>query len=362
MENYTDIINKNSKNIKELLSGGIMQLVCAGIETSDIKNFNDLNFSNLVVDLEFQNKNFTDIIISKNADQVELKYLMFEDKNLQINDFINIMKNSKLILAICGSPVCIYDFELMMELNPIKKIKDFFIITIPTNITLNKIKSVSLNPNSIRIIIDKFDHIFDTIKLSANFILLNEVKRKKMHDKYSEQYIQQFQHYIIEPQNNITHTEKISPNLLIKGFFIIGDIENIHNFSLSLNGYKRISLDHISLKLYSRKISNNMIFLSFDCKNKYEDLTFKSSLGSLCSSAVDDITIYFSFFKQSNKNYKFILLNNNILKYLSGMCGLKWYVSGDYNNKLYENDIPLCDIIKNFDTIDINIDTNIIEI
>ena len=98
----------------------------------------------------------------------------------------------------------------------------------------------------------------------------------------------------------------------------MGNIENIEEFKIVLNGYDREILDYSMIDTYCRKINDNMIFFSFDGLNNFENNSAESFVGGLNMSRIDNANIYLKLFDNTLPSYKIIALNHNILRILIG--------------------------------------------
>src|SRR5689334_17886154 len=108
------------------MSLGLMTLVAHGAENAHLgrhESYEDMAFT-------FPPHGGS-IQILRNGDIALPKYMIFRDPNLSLEAFKDILKDVNIDLIIGGSPIAEYNLGLLMELFPVKKVRDSFIVKFP---------------------------------------------------------------------------------------------------------------------------------------------------------------------------------------------------------------------------------------
>jgi len=306
---------------------------------------------------------------------VEPKFLIFTS-NLTIDEFKNKMKNIRLIvtvLAFENAPsdnfnLFTYFFDLMMEMNKIEKIGNKIIMRFPFYIGIEKFKIYQLFGRKLKITLENaysnLEQIynFEQIELlndeimydlptkykdaevdlslfiqqetinefNTNNVIFSMLNSLNIQNQINDNIYQKHYEYTIQEMNNISEINTLNENIIklnwnhpTKGFFILGNIDNIKGFQFELNGHKLEYIDAIMLKLYAKRLSNNLLFYSFDGKNKYKHATIDSYINSINFSRIDTIKLRFDVCV-SNDTYKIYGLNFNVVNISTGLIGMSW--------------------------------------
>lgn len=306
-----------------------------------------------------QNERNASVIVYQRCHITVLKDLIFMDNNLSLEEFKNIMKSVIVDLTMGGNLVCRYQLSLLMELNPVQKVRDTFVVKIPSEMTIPKIILIAMSHCETRINISGINHIFEKIKLITHATHINSEYAGTLAQNACGYLIQQFQH-VPKIEGNILDNviDCSSLGLIVKGFFINGRIENIKEFEIVLNERSRQKMDYSMINSYCRKISDNLIFYSFNGQNNYESITETSHAGALNASEFKSIKIKLKLFEVGLGSYEITALSMNILRVIDGVAGLAYstniYGEGDWIDENKEldldrnNDCPILrDIIGN---------------
>lgn len=346
------IINKMAFQITKLIAQGSQN------------NHIDLKGS-----LQTQKYDYNEIEIlfpNSRQDQIELKYLIFTSE-LDIEEFKNTVKNAVLFISVVSAEFeCLlfkYHFDLMMELNELKKIGNKIIIKIPFNISIDKLYMFALFKKRLKAKIENINNNFEKIELvideivydkpsiykiaRINHIQMEDVSKDRIesgtwglplianaltsenenniliYNRLYEYTIQQMDivgEIYIEDNTNTSYLNGQHPT---KGFFIIGDIENIRGLKFIANGNGSEYIDEILLKLYTKKISNNAMFYSFDGQNNYEDNSPDSYIYSLNLHKIDNFKMIIDVFNIKGI-YKIYGLNMNVMCIKNAECIIKY--------------------------------------
>ena len=121
----------------KFMTGALMQLVAIGVKDQHLKN----KYSNEYITIDFNNNTFdfnnNTLDIPRNADLNIPLYLSFEMKNnITLEEFNNLLIDAKVNLIVGNRKSYTIDLEFLSKLNPIKKVNDKFLVTLPFNFLL----------------------------------------------------------------------------------------------------------------------------------------------------------------------------------------------------------------------------------
>lgn len=262
-------------------------------------------------------------IIPHAADLINLEYFHFKDQNLSLEQFKDIIKHCKCKLDIGGQEIIKYDFEILIELNQIQHVRDIFIVKIPQFLVKNII-FVALVYHEVKLEFD-LTHEFSEIFVVTKLIFHETRERERLSQHNHIKMIQQLN--FVDEINGTSEFQRVrvNGNNMTKGMFVIGDLNNIQELSLSINGYDIFKYDYAMLANMAHVVSDNIFYISFEGSNNYDNVSNDSLFGSINLSRVSSCTINFRLFETNEENqslFKIYLLNVNILRYMSGMAGL----------------------------------------
>ena len=84
------------------------------------------------------------------------------------------------------------------------------------------------------------------------------------------------------------------------------------------------TMNYIMIKTYCHKITDNLIFYSFNKKNKYEDTSIESFNGSINWSRILDSYFQIDLYENKLDTYQIIWLNHNVLEVSQYLCECKY--------------------------------------
>jgi hypothetical protein len=134
--------------------------------------------------------------------------------------------------------------------------------------------------------------------------------------------IQQFQGGDYEFQEQTEMRIRCNFDLLCKGFFINGNIDNISNITLKLNNHTRYSYNTALIHYACKRINSNTLYIPFNPGANWMENTFSSYEGSLNTSRIDNMEMIINFNRPERK-IGLYAINNNTLRILHGMAGLR---------------------------------------
>lgn len=252
----------------------------------------------------FNNKNKYIINYNENYfDKINIKAIIFESNNIiQINDFYSILQNNNIIFNITMNNNIIFKSSLSLFLNfhPVKKYNNKFVIFIE-NYLLNDF--ICYNNKLVYYLESEINlyQYFNEIKLLMDVTILTNNNKILFNQLNTDHFIQTIlSKKIFSLNNNIREIFDIT-NVYIKGIFIeYNDINNIQNITINIDGSKRFDFDNFLLDMYSFKISNDLIYISFDNTLNYEKKCINSFSNSFFMKNISKVNLSMSFLNNNN--------------------------------------------------------------
>lgn len=316
----------------------------------------------------FFNGNTTETQIQRTSDIITFKHLEIHtnDDNMTIEDFKLLILDGSLELFVYNSDMIdpanptipfnnranqhekytliTYYFDLLTELEAVRKINNAFIIQIPFEQTIGELVLIAMQYQNIHARINfPNGHNVKSFKLFYQNIYLDTEERKFLASnliKSSTHYFNLISKYdvasitdtinTINTANVMNKTLQInlSPKYLPKGYFIKGDISKIKNITFEKNN------DDYNKKI----ISSNLLYVSnIADSNDFKCLKYSKNLtNNIC---------YIEFFEPTE--IRIYELSQNLLLYTTGFIGLKYPHKTFVNNKFMENIIQKihCDFL-----------------
>ena len=119
----------------------------------------------------------------------------------------------------------------------------------------------------------------------------------------------------------------------MKGFFIRNqNINYFKNLKIKLrikgNEYTRFDFNKTQIQMFTTKINQDCIYFSFSGKDDYKNSSPKSFNSSAYEARVDKMTLFLEFEENISCDIDTAIttLTYNVLQYLSGMAGTKYYI------------------------------------
>lgn len=273
---------------------------------------------------------YTDYIyninILRHSNKCKFKCIVFESTLIQsIDDFKKYMHDSKFKLLFKTDVIAEYNFSFMMELNEVKKIENNFVIVIPNDYTFNKILLTSLNLTNVRVHLDiECEDKITNIKLLVDYIYCDGKEQYNLINNIQNMLYQDITKCAtIDVQSDMTKCDCILNDNGIgqtKGYFIEGDISRINSFTIRHNGRDRFKpYDKTMIGICCHKISNRLMYFSYNGENNYKDMSLDSYIGSLNSHQIDSNQMRFKFDQNTKQDYLNIYAVS--LKYINYIKG-----------------------------------------
>lgn len=313
--------------------------------------------------------------VRHNCDVLQIEYFHFTDENLTIEQFKNIIKNCSCELQINDSTICNYDFKILIELNTVKKIGNTFVIKAPDYL-IKELVMIALQQSVVQLnfnLIHAFQNVSIVIKQTYRKNDDRRIFAKKPH-KIMMQYLYKAGEIRGNQTNNII---KMNGANITKGFFVIGNINNIQQLSLQFNSCRRFTYNNVMLQNISHIISDNMFYISFEGGNNFETVTPESLKGSCNLSRIANVECNITLHDINISTYDIYWMSFNFLQYADGTatltydCSVPVYEQMEFvleeninhiiknvncpiSGKLIQNEYCICENCQNnyaFDTI-----------
>lgn len=288
-----------------------------------IKGISIINKANEYIKYDITSNIFN---IPRKGDSISFEYLYFVDNKLTMEEFKKIIQNCHCTLMTCNTIIQVYDFKILIELNPIQKMGDTFIVKIP-NYLVEEITIIAIQKSELTLcfnLIHQFEKISLLCKITYHTAENERCLISKMHERTNHHIYKSGEFTGKEINDKIT----LCGTLLTKGFFVIGQINNIQNLTLFLNGITRINYDSIVLKSIAHVISDNMFYISFEGSNNYTSISAESFVGALNLSRIDEKTMSLTLHEINICKYEIYFISWNFLNFNNGFAKNKYYQRG----------------------------------
>ena len=318
-------------------AGSITQL--AGNENSSYMsnyfiNNNETQFSTDISSIKFENN-----IARVNSNQDSfIPSCIISDKEIE---YVNLLYGGNIIntfpMFFCN--------ELCDEK---KEINDKIIYNIPWNILFEKnLISVGMYGYTFEIK-TKDNTICEAILYQKNFYYPAQMRASLVQNTQFNK-MKNINGKNTKLEEGVNVIEMNQRNGLVKGFFFLFDnFEEIKQISFYICGHTRFSYNKFQIELFSKKISNNLVYIGLDLDNGYDNDNYN---GALNLNGISDVK--FEIESLSKQNSSIFFFTPNVLKTLSGCCGLLFTYSSGFEiekeiiikiiNKIIEGD-NLCPI------------------
>lgn len=262
---------------------------------------------------------------TRDSDSFQPEYLIFKNMietqltNDDVEDLIN--KLDTFQLEIGGSIIWKNSISLFVELNKPKIINNAVCIKIPFDMFVDEIKLISLANHEVRCGI-RFRSRLDEYETSIcyNEIYYDNAYREQLYSTMITTPIQQINSDdfdLVQGNNRL----RVNFNGLAKGYFFQGNINEIINLKMVLNGFEYFDYDQIMVNLVGTRISENLLFLPFSPSVNMKEITHQSYMTGINHSRIDTVECAIrSAIPQTN--FVIHALEYNELNYSNGMIGV----------------------------------------
>ena len=262
-------------------------------------------------DLNKYNDQFN-ICLPRNSDTVCFLYLSFEpnNPNMTIEEFNQTIEHGKFDIII-GNVVISDYLSLYTKLKPVQKIDNIITIKLPFEYLHKELLQIACQCAECNVKVHNIDtSLFNNCSIITDLIFYNNQERRMYTGETQNRMIQMFETQSINSNNHID----LSFNLMSKGYFIEGDIDNISEIDIVCDNISRIKYNRLMIHLLCKKISNNLLYISFNNKD-WQNCTSNSFVGSLNHGEHE---FKMKITNNNNCEYKIHALSCNSIKYENG--------------------------------------------
>jgi len=284
------------------MSGALMQLAAVGLSNQHLKN----KYSNEYVTIDFNNDT---LVIPRNADLNIPLYLSFEMKdNITLEEFNKLLIDTKVNLKVGNIKLYTIDLEFLSRLNPIKKVNNSFIVTLPFNFLLGNLNLVGLSFNSVTINVTINMEYIENISGIFQYIYIDTNERNDYANKIIYQKILNLKKINDDEVNDVNYVNYVNGNYNL-------DLKTSNGLGIFICLEKKTENIQIRIddKTYNfndcQIINDNLIYFSFT------PLDYKDKKNFLVKTEkINNITIFLD-----KSNAKFYILKTSFINYNSGM-------------------------------------------
>ena len=282
--------------------------------------------------------------VIRNGSTCILKHLIFKmfDDDLSIDDFKNIMSNGSYEIIMGGNSIVKIGLDLCMELNKVTKIKNTFAVEIPSFI-IKKIYLWALIYTIVEFNLElctiKTVPIIKDVELSVMYVTY-----KKEYESYlrSNKFSTFYQNIKVAGFGNVdkNYSEIVlnTQTDLIKGYFIIGNINNIKSLRLCIDAHDKFdTYDKIQIALYCHKITDKLLYVPYNAKKNYDEMTEDSFIGATYSSINTKMILEFD--DVDNSKIEIYSIGFRYLEYCAGILTTSLYPHNSLNDKCICNEV-----------------------
>jgi len=288
--------------------------------------------------------------IPHSCDIWQPQYFYFCHDDLNVVEFKNIIKDKICTVSANGQQIVEYHFNLLIELNPILKRRNSFLVKIPSFL-LPPVRSI-MSPftqfqlqfaddtqyNFIRRNFDEYGILNKCTYLDneTRTTLIRRIDETSAWDIDTVQMIKNFEFRTYSTRGSMD----IHIDSLQKGFFIHGPLENINNISIMCNYQPLFEWNNIILSACAHMISDNVFYLSFQGDNNYTSTLPSSFVGSVSFSQFYNIRLNLELFESNNSCYNMYFIGCDSLGYRYGQTSLVGTPIFTSNNEIRRTSRP----------------------
>ena len=285
---------------------------------------------------EFSNNS---LIMQRHCDTKCPEYLEIElNPNIDRNNFRNVCHKICFEMEIGGQRILSIPLRFMMHLKDYEICDNKFYVSIPFKMFCDDIKTICLQYHELRFKLTNTENNFMSCKLISKGIYYDEPIRTEMFNNSHQHIIQQLSSTEItcpnERRNEFIYRMPFTS--IHKGFFIESEnVDEINEIKLQLNGQDRTHYNRFLVRTKCVKINQQLLYFPLNYDKSYTDRTSEGFEGSLNLSRIDLSRLHV---KLDNPQSKICIygLGSNMLRYMSGMCGLAFescnrHVYEEYN-------------------------------
>jgi len=332
------------------MSGAIMQLIATGVQNRDFNIPRNLAVSYFTEDFqEAQLSNTLCVSMTRDCDAKIPEYLEFEfPSNYNFDNFKMLIHKVSLDILIGGQQMFSIPLRFMMHLKNYEICDNKIYISIPFQMFCSEIKMIALSFHDVNFVLTNVENIiniFSSFKLISKGIFYDTDIRRELATNTIEEIIQtlaSLETTSLIPRNDFKYN--IPFDGIHKGFYIeCENVDEINEIRLSLAHNDRFHYNRFFVRTKCVKISQQLLYFPMNFDKSHQNRSPEDFEGSLNLSRIDVAMLNI---KLDTLNTKICLygLGSNILRTLSGMCGLRYSQVSSFNlycdyqeNGIYNN-------------------------
>lgn len=337
------------------MSGAILQLIAIGVQNRDFNIPRNLAVSYFTEDFQegqLSNSIALRVRMLRDCDVKIPEYLEFEfPSNYNFDNFKMLIHKVSLDMLIGGQKIFSMPLRFMIHLKNYEICDNKIYISIPFQMFCGEIKIVALSSHDVDFVLTNVENIiniFSSFKLISKGIFY-DTGRRELVTNLSEEIIQTLASLETTspiPRNDFKYN--IPFDGIHKGFYIeCENVDEINEIRLSLARSDRFHYNRFFVRTKCVKISQQLLYFPMNFDKSHQNRTPEDFEGSLNLSRSDIATLNI---KLDTLNTKICVygLGSNILRTVSGMCGLRYSSSFGFNlycdyqeNGIYNNPLNL---------------------
>ena len=217
------------------------------------------------------------------------------------------------------------DYNFFKLITTSEKIGNMWLLKMDLSPFLMPIPFISLQFHEVVIELIMDEGAYDDIHLLVEHIFLDTNERMPLAMEprnYPCQYIQgktiEFDH----SRRSEVFCE-LDFGLVSKGYFIVGDIDNLEQVILRLNYGIRFDYNRIMLHLLGKRLNSTTLYIPLNSAMNWNDIRYESYVGGINHSRIDKIEMCVRFNRDVG-NIGVYTINSNTRMVISGMMGIKY--------------------------------------
>lgn len=306
----------------------------------------------------------TDVPLIQECDRSQLRYVRFDvdPRRDMMYGYSDVLDGGYLDVVIGGMNVCRYEFGILMNLSPFRKIGNSIFMHIPSewslDIALHSLRNTTVHFH----LVVKKAILFTDVKLSVINSYIGKEWCYRLSTIIHGQFFQSFSNVCCVPIEGNESDERVfnfrmCQREFVKGYFLEGDISHIKRFQISFDGHVRIDYDQTLLQFNCHRISGTLHYLSYTGLNDYADSSSASFISGASHSALDVLlsVSVFGYKLSCRRKLKIYTVSCNLIKYNQNTVFFVFPCTSsmDYTSAPLENDnvgeeIVSRNVFKNF--------------
>jgi len=243
--------------------------------------------------------------------------------DLSIDELLK--KINSFTIKVGGQNILNLDYNFFKLITASEKIGNMWLLKMDLSPFLMPIPFISLQFSVVAIELMMDEGAYDDIHLLVEHIYLDTNERMPLAMEPHNYPCQHIQGKTIE----FAHSRRsevfceLDFGLVSKGYFIVGDIDNLEQVILRLNYGIRFDYNRIMLHLLGKRLNSTTLYIPLNNAMNWNDIRYESYVGGINHSRIDKAEICVRFNRDVG-NIGVYTINSNTLMVFSGMMGIKY--------------------------------------